>query len=136
VMRLLIAGAFLAGVVCGCTGLAALGGHAQWSEPPPEIAAALAGAAAHFGVSERFLRCLSWEETRWQPWRTSAAGHMGLLQFSAGTWAFASTQAGWAGASPYDPWAAAEVAAWLGTHAEYGGWDHWSTAARCGSPWW
>ena len=37
------------------------------------------------------------------PWVTSRGGHMGIAQFSRRTWAWMSRQAGWAGASPYDP---------------------------------
>ena len=50
----------------------------------------------------------------YQPWQDNwqGSGAAGLMQFMPGTWRWMSRQAGYAGASPYDPWSAAHVAAW------------------------
>jgi transglycosylase-like protein with SLT domain len=77
-----------------------------------EVAQAIHQAAERHGVSEAWLRRVAFCESRFVPWVTSRGGHMGLFQFSAGTWATMSRWAGLAGASPYDPWAASEVAAY------------------------
>ena len=58
--------------------------------------------------------------------RSSAAG---LFQFIDGTWAHASEQAGFAGASPHDPEANVAAAAWLvGYSLDVGDapWAHWT----------
>jgi Transglycosylase SLT domain len=89
----------------------------------PEVAAALTSAAQTHGVSEGWLRRITFCESRWQPWVTSRGGHMGIAQFSARTWNWMSTQAGWGGYSPYDPWAALHVLAWALSHGMSG---HWS----------
>ena len=90
-----------------------------------EVATAIAVAAERHGVSEAWLRRVSWCESRWTPWVTSRGGHRGLFQFADRTWTSMSEQAGWVGASPYDPWAAADVAA----YAFARGWSgHWSCA--------
>ena len=59
----------------------------------------------------------------------SRSGASGLFQFISGTWNWASQNAGWAGASPFDPEANIASAAWLvqwsigrGIHP----WAHWN----------
>lgn len=106
--RLLIAGAFLAGLLAGGMTRAGLG--LTQSE---DVAAAISGAAARHGVSEQRLRCLAFRESSWHPWAYNRAGYHGLLQFDWPTWRDGSRRAGWEGASPYDPYAAADVAAYL-----------------------
>lgn len=54
----------------------------------------------------------------------------GLFQFLSATWSWASVEAGWAGASRYDPEANTAVAAWLvqasiETGHRHGRWGHW-----------
>ncbi len=88
-----------------------------------EVADAIQGAAVGRGVSEAYLRKVAYCESRYLPWATSRGGHRGLYQFADGTWAWMSIRAGWAGASPYDPWAAADVAAWAFSRG-YG--SHWA----------
>lgn len=137
--RLLLSIAFLmgfaGGLVAGCTGLAARGGHAQWQwyEPPPEIAAPLDTAAAHYGLRSQFLRCLAWWESRYQPDAVSPGGvYRGLLQFDSQTWWEGSHLAGLPHAARTDAWAASEVAALLIWRGEVG---RWGPARWCGSPW-
>ena len=89
-------------------------------------------AALRHGLAPRFLRCLAWQESNWQPWQTSRAGDRGLMQFKQGTWNANAWRYGWAGASPYDPEAAADVAAGMIASGMVG---HWPPARRCGSPW-
>ena len=91
----------------------------------PEVRAAIHQAAARHGVSERWLRDVSWCESRYLPWVTSRGGHRGLFQFADQTWAWMSREAGWAGASPYDPYASADVAAYAFAHGYS---SHWSCA--------
>jgi soluble lytic murein transglycosylase-like protein len=128
--RLLVGLAFLAGVVTGCTALAARGGHAQ-SE---DVAAALETAAARYGLTARFMTCLAGEESRHDPGAVSPGGwYLGLMQFDGPTWLEGSWRAGLAGASVFDPWASAAVAAYLIAAGEV---RRWPPARRCGSPWW
>src|SRR5262245_24097158 len=93
----------------------------------PEVAAALEHAAAEYGVAPDCLRRLAWRESRYLPWITNATGHRGLFQFSDRTWAFMSRAAGYRGASPYDAWASAHVAAWAIAFPMFsqGGLRHW-----------
>ena len=85
---------FLGGVLLGLyLGAVIQEGHAQ----SPEVAAALANASEHYGVSESWLRRITWCESRWTPWVTSRGGHMGIAQFSGPTWRWMSSQAGWQG---------------------------------------
>ena len=93
------------------------------SNAPPTVEQLIRAAAARHGVSAATLLRVAACESRLRPWVTSRSGHMGLYQFSARTWHWMSAAAGWAGASPYDPAAAAEVAA----YAFGRGWSgHWS----------
>jgi soluble lytic murein transglycosylase-like protein len=89
----------------------------------PTVEQVIRAAAAQYGVNaERAVRIASCESSL-RPWATSPGGHMGLFQWSAATWRWASVQAGYGGASPYDPVASAMTAAWL---MGQGGWHHWS----------
>lgn len=120
--QLLLGASFLLGMLAGCYATAvAVEGHAQ----SPEVSAAISQAARAHGVSERWMRAIAACESTFRPWVTSRGGHMGLYQFAATTWRWMSRQAGLAGADPYDPWAAAMVAAW-GLRNGYA--HHWSCA--------
>jgi hypothetical protein len=59
------------------------------------------------------------------------SGASGLFQFLSGTWEWASAEAGWAGASVFDPEANIASAAWLvqtsiDTGHPRGPWGHWT----------
>ena len=59
----------------------------------------------------------------------SRSGASGLFQFIPNTWNWASQNAGWAGASPFDPEANVASAAWLtewSLNRGKGAWTHWS----------
>jgi hypothetical protein len=59
----------------------------------------------------------------------SRSGASGLFQFIPNTWNWASSKAGWAGASPFDPEANTASAAWLVNWSLDRGkdaWAHWS----------
>lgn len=59
----------------------------------------------------------------------SRSGASGLFQFIPSTWTWASSNAGWAGASPFDPEANVASAAWLVDWSLDRGqdaWAHWS----------
>lgn len=82
--------------------------------PSGEVRAALASASAAYGVPYADLSRVAWCESRWRPWvdNDQGSGAQGLFQFMPRTYRWMSQQAGWGGSSPYDPWAAAHVAAW------------------------
>jgi hypothetical protein len=115
--RVLIAAAFVAGMACGGLMRAGLG-----FTQTHEVTEAISVAAAHHGVSEQRLRCLAFRESRFQPWAYNRAGYHGLYQFDWATWTYGSRLAGLVGASPYDPWAAAEVTALLIARGEGSRW--------------
>ena len=59
----------------------------------------------------------------------SRSGASGLFQFIRRTWNWASSKAGWAGATPFDPEANVASAAWLTSYSSNRGtnpWYHWS----------
>jgi soluble lytic murein transglycosylase-like protein len=88
----------------------------------PEVVDAIHQAAVTRGVSERYLHAVIWCESRYLPWARGRAGEMGLGQFLPSTWRWMSTQAGWAGASAYDAYAAADVLAWAMANGYAGHW--------------
>lgn len=98
-------------------------------EASPEVAAALDHAAVQYGVSGRCLWTIARRESRFRPWvdNSQGSGARGLMQFKDATWRFMSRAAGYGGASPYEPWAAAHVAAWAISHPResQGGLRHW-----------
>ena len=98
--------------------LSCAGGNAQTEE----VADALHQAAVGRNVSEAWLRRITWCESRWTPWVTSRGGHMGLAQFAGPTWRWMSAQAGHAGESAYEPYAAADTLAWALAHNYAGHW--------------
>jgi len=111
-------------------------------EPPPveveqvvqplTIPELIDAAAYRWGVSAARMRCIAFRESGFNPYAISPWGHVGLWQWDWRTWEWASRQAGYAGASPFDPWASTEVALWVITHPlQGGGWGHWSTARWC-----
>ena len=102
--------------------LAALGGVARWR---PLVERYF---PAHLVTDAlRIMHC----ESRGNPDATNPTSDAaGLFQFLAGTWAFASVQAGFAGASRYDSEANVASAAWLvdfsiRTNHPYGTWGRW-----------
>jgi len=116
-----LAGAALASYLT----LSCAGGSAQ----SVEVADALEHASAEYGVSLGCLRNLAWRESRFTPWVTNASGHRGLFQYADRTWWTMSRWAGFSGASPYDPYAAAMVTAFALSHPWTGGLSHWG--GRC-----
>jgi soluble lytic murein transglycosylase-like protein len=86
-------------------------------EPAVEPVAAALGmldliiqAARRHGVPEAELLAVVWCESRFDPRAVNPrSGASGLFQFVPSTWRVASRAAGWAGASPFDPVAAADV---------------------------
>jgi hypothetical protein len=80
---------------------------------------------------EEALRVM-WCESRGNPTVVNdVSGAAGLFQFVPNTWGWASAEAGWAGASVFDPEANIASAAWLvqvsiDTDHAGGPWGHWS----------
>lgn len=102
--------------------------HAQ--QASPEVTYALNHAADTYGVSRRCLWNIARRETggTFWPWVTNQrSGAAGLMQYLATTWNTLAPRAGYAGASPYEPWAATHVAAWAISHPveSQGGLRHW-----------
>ncbi len=103
--------------------VAALRGVEHWRPlveryfPPERVAEAL-----------QVMQC----ESRGNPDATNPTSDAaGLFQFLETTWAFASVNAGFGGASRYDPEANVAAAAWLVSHSiainhPRGAWGHWS----------
>jgi Transglycosylase SLT domain len=116
-----VAGAVLASYLT----LSCASGNAQ-SE---EVASAIHEAATTHGVPEARLRCLAYRESRFFPGAFNRAGpYHGLFQFDWPTWRSGAWRAGWTGWSPYQPLAAAHVAAFLIAHGE--GW-RWPPLRWC-----
>jgi soluble lytic murein transglycosylase-like protein len=94
-----------------------------------EVAAALNHAADEQGVARSCLWNIARRESRFLPWVDNAqgSGARGLMQFKDGTWRFMSWAAGYGGASVYNAWAAAHVAAWAIANPgpSQGGLRHW-----------
>ena len=101
------------GVVAFCLGAGWAHSCAGAGAQSPEVAEAIASAAATYGVSEARLRCLAWRESRFWPGAYNRAGYHGLFQYDWPTWAYGSRLAGFEGHSPYDAWAAAHTTALL-----------------------
>ena len=78
-----------------------------------EIEAIIRDAAAAQGADAGQLLRVAYCESRYNPGAYNASGASGLFQFLPSTWAANSVRAGFAGASPFDPVAAANVAAWM-----------------------
>lgn len=90
-----------------------------------EVSDAIHRAAVWHGVSEGWLKRVAWCESKYFPLARGRAGEMGLFQFQWRTWRWMSPRAGYAGASPDDPYAAAMVAAWAFAHRLS---SHWTCA--------
>lgn len=78
-----------------------------------EIEAIIRDAAAAHGADPEQLLRVAYCESRFNPGAYNASGASGLFQFMPRTWAVNSVRAGYAGASPFDPVASANVAAWM-----------------------
>ena len=82
-------------------------------QAPAEIEAIIRDAAARQGADAEQLLRVAWCESRFNPGAYNASGASGLFQFMPRTWASNSFRAGYEGASPFDPVASANVAAWM-----------------------
>ena len=81
---------------------------------PAEIESVIRDAAARYGADAEQLLRVAWCESRYDPSAYNPThADSGLFQFIPPTWAANSVRAGYAGASPFDPVAAANVAAWM-----------------------
>src|SRR2546428_12109658 len=82
--------------------------------PPAEIDSVIRDAAARYGADAEQLLRVAWCESRYDPSAYNPThADSGLFQFIPTTWAANSVRAGYVGASPFDPVAAANVAAWM-----------------------
>lgn len=123
--RLLLVLTFLAGICAGLyLGAVVREGHAQTAE----VTHALNHAADSQGVPRSCLWNIARRETggTFWPWVTNQrSGAAGLLQYLPSSWRNLARWAGYEGHSPYDPWAAAHVAAFTIAHPWTGGLNHW-----------
>jgi uncharacterized protein YabE (DUF348 family) len=87
-----------------------------------EIEAIIRDAAAAQGADADQLLRVAYCESRYNPGAYNASGASGLFQFLPSTWAVNSIRAGFAGASVFDPAAAANVAAWMFARGQAGQW--------------
>lgn len=78
-----------------------------------EIVTIIRDAAARHGADADQLLRVAWCESRYDPNAYNASGASGLFQFMPRTWAANSARVGLTGASPFDPVASANVAAWM-----------------------
>ena len=86
------------------------------SEPAPatvDVQALIIDAARRWGVDESTLLRIAWCESRFDPQARGAAGLAGVFQFAPITWNWVAERAGHPGASPFDPYANIEAAAFL-----------------------
>jgi len=87
-----------------------------------EIEQIIRDAAAAQGADPDQLLRVAYCESRYNPGAYNASGASGLFQFLPSTWAANSVRAGFAGASAFDPVAAANVAAWMFARGQAGQW--------------
>ncbi len=87
-----------------------------------EIEAIIRDAATAQGADAEQLLRVAYCESRYNPGAYNASGASGLFQFLPSTWAANSVRAGFAGASVFDPVAAANVAAWMFARGQAGQW--------------
>jgi soluble lytic murein transglycosylase-like protein len=89
---------------------------------PVDISTSIVEAAHRWGVDERILLRIAWCESRWNPQAVGAGRYFGVFQFAPHTWKWVSEELGFPEASPLDPLANVEAAAWL--YANHGP-HHW-----------
>ena len=90
---------------------------------PADIEALIRAAAARYGADPQQLLRVAWCESRYNPSAyNNILGASGLFQIIPGTWAANSVRAGYAGASVWDAYANANVAAWMFAHGQAGQW--------------
>jgi uncharacterized protein YabE (DUF348 family) len=87
-----------------------------------EIEQIIRDAAAAQGADADQLLRVAYCESRYNPGAYNASGASGLFQFLPSTWAANSVRAGFAGASVFDPVAAANVAAYMFVRGQAGQW--------------
>jgi len=98
--------------------------HFGTRTPPAsaEIEGIIRDAAAAQGADAEQLVRVAYCESRLNPGAYNASGASGLFQFLPSTWAANSGRAGYAGASVFDPVAAANVAAWMFARGQAAQW--------------
>jgi len=79
----------------------------------PDVPTLIVDAARRWGLDERVLLRIAWCESRFNPDARGAAGLAGVFQFAPITWGWVAERAGYPGASPYNPQANIEAAAYL-----------------------
>ena len=80
---------------------------------PLDVPALIVDAARRWGIDERVMLRIAWCESRYDPQARGAAGLAGVFQFAPITWSWVAERAGYPGASPFDPRANIEAAAFL-----------------------
>ena len=89
-----------------------------------DIPSIIRAAAATWGADATQMLRVSYCESRYNPNAVNASsGASGLFQFLPSTWAYQSPRAGYAGASPFDPVANANVAAFMFANGQARQWQ-------------
>lgn len=84
------------------------------SPPPADVPAMIADAAVRWGLDANQMLRVAWCESKYDPRAYNGrSGASGVFQFIPSTWRWASASVGLANASPFDPQANVEAAAWL-----------------------
>jgi len=90
---------------------------------PADIEAIIRAAAARYGADPQQLLRVAWCESRYNPSAYNGIlGASGLFQIIPGTWAANSVRAGYGGASVWDAYSNANVAAWMFARGQAGQW--------------
>ena len=82
--------------------------------PASDVPALIAEASQRWGLDSTQMLRVAWCESKYDPAAYNRrSGASGLFQFIPGTWSRASAAVGMGWASPFDPVANVEAAAWL-----------------------
>ena len=92
----------------------------RWRQAPPrtppasDVPALITEASQRWGLDTTQMLRVAWCESKYDPAAYNRrSGASGLFQFIPGTWSRASAAVGMGWASPFDPVANVEAAAWL-----------------------
>ena len=78
-----------------------------------DVQTVIRAAAQRYGVDAESMLQIAWCESRWDPSAEGPDGAAGLFQIIPETWMSITQRIGLDDASPFDPQANAEAAAWL-----------------------
>jgi soluble lytic murein transglycosylase-like protein len=107
----------------------ALAADRQTQAAPPAtgwVEGLILSAAYRYGLESARMLHIAWHESRYQPDAYNRrSGASGVFQFLPSTWARVAPLAGFGGWSPFEAYANVEVAAFLMSRWDLGGFNHW-----------